>query len=70
MADKTEGIYFILSLGQVRLLLEGGGLEPERGGSFIKTASLRGGSRLSLKVYPGEGHPYFKFHPINFKNII
>ena len=41
------------------------GLEPERGGSLIKFTS-----HLSLKANLGEGRPNFKFHPINFKNVI
>ena len=45
-------------------------MEPEGGGSLIIFASLREGLHLSLKANPGAGHPNFKFHPINFKNII
>ena len=61
----------IMLIREGTFFIGGGGLEPERRGSFIKSfASLRGGSHLSLKANPGEGHPNSKFHSINFKNII
>ena len=40
-------------------IIVGGGLEWERGGSYINFTSFRGGSHLHLKAYLGAGNPSF-----------